>query len=63
MEPSINKVNTPVKKEKKLHICRKCKSPLDTHIHRGFFVKHFLFFLPLKRFICYGCKRKTYRWC
>jgi hypothetical protein len=36
---------------------------LDTHIHRGFFVKHFLFFLPLKRFICYGCKRKTYRWC
>lgn len=59
---SANDIAAPVKKEKKLHICRKCKTPLDSHIHRSFFVKYFLFFLPLKRYMCYGCKRKTYRW-
>lgn len=57
-----NETTGSVKRTKKVHICRKCKAPLDTHIHRSFFVKYILFFLPVKRYICYGCRRKTYRW-
>jgi transposase-like protein len=39
--------------------CFLCKSEL-TRIKRGFFVKKFLFWLPLKRYICYKCNRKFY---
>ncbi len=45
---------------KKLPICPKCKIELDNRVPRGFFVKHLLFFLPTKRYICYRCQRKRY---
>jgi hypothetical protein len=45
---------------KKLPLCPKCKTELDNRVPRGFFVKHLLFFLPMKRYICYKCQRKRY---
>lgn len=41
-------------------LCPKCKTELDNRVPRGFFVKHILFFLPLKRYVCYKCQRKRY---
>jgi ribosomal protein L37AE/L43A len=53
--------NTTSKPEhKKLPLCPKCKSEVDSRISRGFFVKNLLFFLPLKRYVCYRCQRKRY---
>jgi hypothetical protein len=46
--------------DKKLPMCPRCKTQLDDRIPRGFFVKTILFFLPLKRYICYRCQRKRY---
>ena len=41
--------------------CPKCKNELHDRIHRAFFVKTFLFWLPLKRYMCYRCQRKIYK--
>lgn len=41
-------------------ICSKCKNGLDERMHRGFFVKKFLFWLPIRRYKCYRCKRGQY---
>jgi ribosomal protein L37AE/L43A len=46
--------------QRKYPLCPKCKTELDNRISRGFLVKKFLFFLPLKRYICYKCQRKRY---
>lgn len=43
-------------------ICPRCKSTLDARISRGKLVKTFLFWLPIKRFVCYKCNRKVYKW-
>jgi len=53
---------TETKAEKKTYHCPKCKSEVDNRIHRGIFVKNVLFWLPLRRYCCYGCKRKFYVW-
>lgn len=45
---------------KKAPVCPRCKSELDNRVPRGFLVKKFLFFLPLKRYMCYKCQRKRY---
>lgn len=42
--------------------CRKCGNQNINRIPRGRFVKMFLFWLPLKKYICYRCHHKTYRW-
>jgi hypothetical protein len=41
-------------------VCFKCKSALDSRAHRGWFVKTFLFWLPIRKFKCYKCKRTQY---
>lgn len=46
--------------KKLAHVCTKCKSAFDERIQRGYFVRKFLFWLPLKRYICYKCKRSKY---
>ncbi len=46
--------------QKKLPLCPKCKTELDNRVSRGFFVRHLLFFLPIKRYVCYRCQRKRY---
>ncbi len=45
---------------KKAPVCPRCKSELDNRVPRGFLVKNLLFFLPLKRYMCYRCQRKRY---
>jgi len=56
--------NDPNAKEKlnKKRVCPKCKGELDTRVSRGLFVKTLLFWLPVKRYICYKCRRKKYVW-
>lgn len=49
-----------VEQYKKMPACPRCKSQLDSRVPRSFFVKKFLFFLPLKRYVCYQCQRKHY---
>lgn len=56
----VNSIESIGSKGKKIHLCPKCKSQLDDRIPRSFFVKTLLFFLPLKRYMCYRCQRKTY---
>jgi hypothetical protein len=45
---------------KKYPLCVKCKTPLDGRVPRGSFVKKFLFWLPIKRYVCFTCNRKRY---
>jgi hypothetical protein len=46
-----------------LHDCPKCKhGVLDERVPRGFLVKYLLGFLPLRRYICYACFKKSYMW-
>jgi hypothetical protein len=48
---------------KKPRPCPKCaKGYLSDRVPRGFIVKQLLWFLPLKRYICYSCCRKSYVW-
>ncbi|MDR6944567.1 hypothetical protein [Mucilaginibacter pocheonensis] len=42
--------------------CRYCGNTNLTRIPRGRFVRRFLFWLPLKKYVCYRCHHKTYRW-
>lgn len=50
-----------VKVDQSKMICPKCKkSTLDERTKRGFLVKATLFWLPIKRYRCYGCSAKTY---
>jgi len=42
-------------------MCRNCKTRLS-RVKRSAFAKFFLFGLPFKKYICYKCSRKTYRW-
>ena len=57
----ISKNSYLEKRQKKEPICPKCKNELDARIRRGFLVKTFLFWLPIKRYICYNCHRKLYK--
>ncbi len=64
MKQSLYKESDIVKGEKMMYSCPKCESefyPRD-RIHRSFFVKTFLFWLPLKRYRCRNCKHKFYVW-
>jgi hypothetical protein len=41
--------------------CPKCgKDALDTRVHRQMVIKIFLFWMPLKRYKCSFCKKKSY---
>jgi len=49
----------PVIMEKKK--CRRCGvGKLDTRAKRGILVKTFLFWLPIKRYRCDNCYKKSY---
>ena len=45
---------------KKIYYCKKCKHEFDERLHRSLFVKTFLFWLPLRKYACYYCKRNYY---
>ncbi|RVT99835.1 hypothetical protein EOD41_15455 [Mucilaginibacter limnophilus] len=47
---------------KKSVVCPSCKGNMLSRIPRGFIVKTFLFWLPIKKYMCYKCQRKTYLW-
>lgn len=55
--------DTQLAGEKPLHRCPRCDAAwLHDRVPRPWWVKTFLFFLPLKRYTCYRCKKKTYVW-
>ncbi|WP_143014066.1 hypothetical protein [Mucilaginibacter pineti] len=41
--------------------CRTCKNDMS-RVKRGYLVKTFFSWLPLKRYACYNCLTKTYKW-
>ena len=41
--------------------CRKCGTELD-RVHRGKFMKNFLFWLNFKKYYCFGCLKVRWRW-
>jgi hypothetical protein len=41
-------------------VCAKCNSKLDQRVPRGVIVKTFLFWLPIKRYLCFKCNKKKY---
>ena len=43
-------------------LCKHCRKASLSRIQRGAIIKAFFSWLPLKRYICYRCHRKTYRW-
>jgi hypothetical protein len=47
-------------RKKATAVCSKCKSVLDSRAHRSWFVKTFLFWLPIRNFKCYKCNRTQY---
>jgi len=49
MEPNVN-----------VCPCGKADRAELERVHRGFFVKTFLFWLPLKKYKCYKCMRSMY---
>lgn len=42
--------------------CRKCKNKLDQRVPRGYLFKTLLFWLPVKRYLCFKCNKKMYVW-
>jgi hypothetical protein len=40
--------------------CKHCKQAFDDRVKRAAWVKTFLFWLPVKRYVCYKCNKKTY---
>jgi len=48
-----------LKKELLCPRCKKSISPRD-RVSRGWFARTFLFWMPLRRFMCYNCNRKHY---
>ncbi len=51
----------PIKNDtKKINACPKCKTENNFRIRRSYFVKTFLFWLPIRRYACYSCKNKYY---
>jgi len=60
MVVSLNSQDGAVVKRKKLPTCPRCKIELDSRVPRGFLIRNLLFFLPVKRYICYRCQRKRY---
>jgi transposase-like protein len=60
MVVQANSNETIIAQNKKMPVCPRCKSQFDSRVPRSFFVKNILFFIPLKRYMCYNCQRKHY---
>ncbi len=60
MTISLNPEDGPKAIVRKKAKCPSCKAELDDRVPRGFVAKKLLFFLPLKRYVCYRCQRKRY---
>jgi len=53
---------TDKKPARKKRVCPRCKGEMDTRIPRGFVIKTFFPWLPVRRYMCYKCQRKKYVW-
>ncbi len=60
-KPSFDNITRikPLAAQKEVR-CRGCNNTVS-RIKRGPLVKAFLFWLPIKRYVCHRCNRKTYR--
>jgi hypothetical protein len=41
-------------------VCSKCKSEIDSRLHRSWLIKTIFFWLPVRKFWCYKCKKSQY---
>jgi len=57
---SVNDGDQIKNRNKKIYACPKCKAERNFRVRRSYFVRTFLFWLPLKRYTCYNCKNKYY---
>jgi hypothetical protein len=57
---TLSVADNAVIRKKTATVCSKCKSALESRAHRSWFVKTFLFWLPIRKFKCYKCKRTQY---
>jgi len=55
------KVVTSTQKTKHLgYHCPICCEPSHLKVHRNWFLKYVLFFLPVRKYFCAGCRRQFY---
>ena len=47
-------------KPEKLYYCPKCGSSFHFQLHRAWFVKTFLYFLPVRKYFCAKCRKAYY---
>lgn len=50
----------PLLKPTTVRYCRKCGSSYHFQLHRNWFVKKVLFFLPLRIYFCAKCQKTRY---
>ncbi|WP_345331786.1 hypothetical protein [Mucilaginibacter defluvii] len=63
MEKQVTGTINESETSKKALFCPHCHNKLSgERVHRGFFVRNFLFWLPIKRYMCYKCSKKLYLW-
>lgn len=53
---------TPVLQKHHEYTCKRCKRALYQRVHRGAMVKIFLFWLPLRKYLCTNCLTSQYVW-
>lgn len=60
MNVIINQPGIAAKSKKKsyVHSCPKCNLALIQRVHRANFIRTLFPWLPVRRYICYRCKKK-----
>jgi len=53
-------MQAPAKPIKKKHFCKSCNIELKQQVHRPWYIKKFLFFLPLRKYVCTKCLGEYY---
>jgi len=48
------------KKKSFAHSCPKCNQALSHRVHRANFIRTFVPWLPVRRYICYPCNKRYY---
>lgn len=60
MLKEVDQISPVVFKPATVRYCRKCGSSFHFQLHRNWFVKTFLFFLPLRVYFCAKCQKTRY---
>jgi len=50
----------PIKKKRVAYHCPICCEPSHLKLHRNWFLKYVLFFMPIRKYFCPGCEKPYY---